>query len=309
MKEIIESKYNIHVQSLLKLSKKVYKIYADEGIFVLKYHDDSSKSLIYSRLNMMNIDLFLTPIKSRYDNYIENYDNIFYSLTPFIQDEVQLNQDIRLHFYVKAIAYLHQNSLYEVKVGDGFFDESLNYLEKKINEVKKDLLTRMERIERSDYHSPSDWYFLMNYDHLLKAVQEAHRRVDNLETEWKKVSSLRLSLTYQNFHYEHIIVKQQKIISLDKMALAPSIYDLKDLFDTAYNSRVDIVSLFKEYLSIHPLLPYEKEWLLSFLFIPHMERKDNDIEDIESLFKTLSYLNTVEEFAHTINKLNVDKKE
>lgn len=309
MKEIIESKYNIHVQSLLKLSKKVYKIYADEGVFVLKYHDDSSKSLIYSRLNMMNIDLFLTPIKSRYDNYIENYENIFYSLTPFIQDEAQLNQDIRLHFYVKAIAYLHQNSLYEVKVGDGFFDESLDYLEKRINDVKKDLLTRIERIERSDYHSPSDWYFLMNYDHLLKALQEASRRVDNLEEEWKKASSLRLSLTYQNFHYEHIIVKQQKIISLDKMALAPSIYDLKDLFDEAYNSRVDIVSLFKEYLSIHPLLSYEKEWLLSFLFIPQIDRKENDIKDIESLFKTLAHLNIVEEFAHTLNKITVDKKE
>ncbi len=303
MKDFIEAKYFLHVQSILKLSKKVYKIYTAEGIYILKYHDDPSKSLVYSRLNMLNLDLFLIPIRSKYDNYIENFENIYFSITPFIQDEAQLNQDIRLHFYVKAIAYLHHASLYEVKVSDGFFEESLNYLEKQIADVKKEILARMERVERSDYHSPSDWYFLMNYDHLLKALLEASRRVDNLENEWKKLGSIRLSLTYQNFRYEHIIVKHQKIISLDKMAIAPSIYDLKELFDEAYLSRLDIASLFKEYFAIHPLKSYEKEWLLAFLFIPKIERKADDIDDIESLFKTLSHLQSVEEFANVLMKM------
>ena len=304
LKALIEKKYFLHVQTILKLSQKAYKIYAEEGLFVLKYHDDPSLETLFSRLNMLNLDIFQIPLKSRYDNYIETDETIYFSITPFIADEAQLNQDIRLHFYVKAIAHLHLASLYAVKVSDGFFEESLNYLEKQIIETKTALQSRMERIERLDYRSPSDWYFLMNYDHLLKALQESSRRVDRLEEEWKKQTSVRLSMTYQNFRYEHVIVKQGKIISLDRMAIAPSIYDLKTLFDVAYLSRIDITTLFHEYMSIHPLENYEKEWLLAFLFIPHIERKKNDVEDIDALFRTLSHLHVVEEFANELMKMN-----
>lgn len=304
MKQFIEAKYNLHVESIIKLTVKAYKIYCVEGIYILKYHDNPSEAIMFSRLNMLNLDLFLIPIQSKYDNYIENYENLYFSITPFIQDEAQLHQDIRLHFYVKALAYLHHSSSYEVKVSDGFFDESLNYLEQQIQTVKKELQSRMERVERSDYHTPSDWYFLMNYDHFMKSLLEAGRRVDNLEDEWKRLGAIRLSLTYQNFAYEHVIVKHQKIISLDKMAIAPSIYDLKSLFEVAYSSRIDIASLMKEYFAIHPLENYEKEWLLAFLFIPKIERKANDIEDIESIFQSLAYLHTVEEFATSLMKKN-----
>lgn len=309
MKAFIEAKYDLHVQSILKISAKVYKIYCMEGIYILKYEEDTSLAKIYSKLDMLHMDLFLIPIRSRYENFIENYENLYFSITPFLQDEAQLNQEIRLHFYVKAIAHLHQASYYEVKVSDGFFEESLNYLETQIQATKSDLLARMERVERSDYHSPSDWYFLMNYDHLSKSLAEALRRVDALEEAWKKLGSIRLSLTYQNFAFNHILVKQQKMISLSKMAVAPSIYDVKALFEAAYISRIDIVSLMKEYLAIHPLEPYEMEWLFAFLFIPRMERKEKDEEDIESLFSTLAYLQNVEEFATALKKLEKEKNQ
>lgn len=43
---------------------------------------------------------------------------------------------------------------------------------------------------------------------------------------------------------------------------------------------------------------------LAFLFIPKIERKANDIEDIESIFQSLAYLHTVEEFATSLMKMN-----
>ena len=98
LKALIEKKYFLHVQTILKLSLKAYKIYAEEGLFVLKYHEDPSLETLFSRLNMLNLDIFQIPLKSRYDNYIENDETIYFSITPFIGDEAQLNQDIRLHF-------------------------------------------------------------------------------------------------------------------------------------------------------------------------------------------------------------------
>ena len=53
-----------------------------------------------------------------------------------IPKQILINKDIRLHFYVKSIASLHKLSDYGVNVSDGFFDESLNYLEKNIYKLK-----------------------------------------------------------------------------------------------------------------------------------------------------------------------------
>ena len=300
MKEIIESKYNIKVNAIIKVTSNTYKIICEEGIYLLKYHKDQSLESIMTRLSMLNMDIFLLPIRSYKGNYIENFESLYFSISPFLQDEILLNKDIRLHYYVKAIANLHLWSHYSVKVSDGFFIESLEYLEEQCDKVENVIKARIERVEREEYHSPSDWYFLMNYDHLAKAISEARRRIDNLEEAWKKETSLNLSLTYQNFEYSHILVKQNKIVSLDKMALAPAIYDLRQLFNEAHISKIDIAALIKEYLDINPLQNYEKEWLLAFLFIPTVTHLNDEIKDIEQLFKCLNRLNSVESFANVL---------
>lgn len=308
MKSLVESKYYLHVNVIIKLSDKAYKLLCEEGNFVLKYHHDQSLESIFSRLSMLHDETFLLPIKSKSDLYIESKDNLYFSISPFLVDEMSLNKDIRLRFYVKAIAKLHGTSHYTIKVGDSFFEESLNYLDKLCDEAKSIIDTRIERVERLDYKSPSDWYFLMNYDHLNKAISEAKRHIDNLEREWEIAHSVHLSLTYQNFNYSHILVKYNKIISLDKMAIAPSIYDLKELFDEAYLSKINIASLLKEYTMINPLEKYEKEWLLSFLFVPKIVRFKDDIDDIGALFKSLNHLQVVEEFANFLENDGEEKE-
>ena len=79
---------------------------------------------------------------------------------------------------------------------------------------------------------------------------------------------------------------------------------------TAYKLRyhIDISSLFKEYLAIHPLENYEKEWLLIFLFIPDIKFYNDDIKDLESLFNAISYLSVVEEFAIKLNKMTQNQE-
>ena len=202
-----------------------------------------------------------------------------------------------MSFYIKSLATLHDSSSYPLKVNDGFIQESIAYLDTQVSKVKQELLSRIERVEHESYHSPSDWYFLMNYPILFNAVKEADRYISLLEEDWKSSSNIHLSLTYQNFNYDHILVKNRKIVSLDKMALAPSIYDLVDLYNKAYELKIDLSYLVDQYLEIHKLENYEQNWLLAFLFIPRLERSENDLEDIQNLYKTLSMIKISEEIA------------
>ena len=297
MKRKIEELYNIEINTIIKVNQSVYKVSTSREEYILKEHDSLSLEGIFSRIQILKIEEFVLPIKDKDDHYIVELDDKFYALYPYFEDEEELAKEIRLNFYIKTIASLHESTSYPLKVNDGFFEESISYLDLKVSEVKQEILTRIERVEKENYHSPSDWYFLMNYPLLFNSLKEADKHITLLEEEWKNSNNVHLSLTYQNFSYDHILIKNRKIISLNKMAIAPSIYDLVDLFNHSQDLKLDLSYLIDQYLEIHKLESYEQNWLLAFLFIPKIERKEKEVEDISSLYRTLSLLKIANEIS------------
>lgn len=225
MKKEIEEKYNIEIVSLIKNNDRVYRISTSREEYILKEQNSLNLESIFARLRILNIDEFVLPIRDNNDHFITEIEDKYYALFPYYEDEEELAKDIRLNFYIKTIASLHDSSSYPLKVNDGFFEESISFLDLKVSQAKQEILTRIERVEKENYHSPSDWYFLMNYPILFNALKEADKYITLLEEEWKEGNNIHLSLTYQNFSYDHILIKNRKIVSLEKMALAPSKYD------------------------------------------------------------------------------------
>ena len=297
MKKEIEEKYNIEIVSLIKNNDRVYRISTSREEYILKEQNSLNLESIFARLRILNIDEFVLPIRDNNDHFITEIEDKYYALFPYYEDEEELAKDIRLNFYIKTIASLHDSSSYPLKVNDGFFEESISFLDVKVSLAKQEILTRIERVEKENYHSPSDWYFLMNYPILFNALKEADKYITLLEEEWKEGNNIHLSLTYQNFSYDHILIKNRKIVSLDKMALAPSIYDLVFLFHKSIDLKIDLSYLIDQYLEIHKLESYEQNWLLAFLFIPQLERKESEIEDITCLYRTLSLLKVANEIS------------
>ena len=297
MKKEIEEKYNIEIVSLIKNNDRVYRISTSREEYILKEQNSLNLESIFARLRILNIDEFVLPIRDNNDHFITEIEDKYYALFPYYEDEEELAKDIRLNFYIKTIASLHDSSSYPLKVNDGFFEESISFLDLKVSQAKQEILTRIERVEKENYHSPSDWYFLMNYPILFNALKEADKYITLLEEEWKEGNNIHLSLTYQNFSYDHILIKNRKIVSLEKMALAPSIYDLVFLFHKSIDLKIDLSYLIDQYLEIHKLESYEQNWLLAFLFIPQLERKESEIEDITCLYRTLSLLKVANEIS------------
>ena len=306
MIEFIQKTYDLSVKSFIKLTNKTYKIITDKNEYILKYVHDARQEMVFSRLSMLNEQIFLIPIKSLNDRFIERYKELYLTITKFIKDELQINKDIRLHFYIKSIALLHKNTNYGVNVNDGFFDESLNYLENKIIKCKSDLKSKIERVERLDFYSPSDWYFLMNYNVFMSSLNEATRYIELLDEEWNKKDTINLCLTYQNFNYDHINVKYQKIVSLDNMVIAPCIYDLITIFNESYITRMDIKKVFNEYNSINVLEKYEVYWFLGYLFIPEYSNDTNIKKDISLQFNSLTKLNTIISLSNYLKELYIN---
>ena len=71
MIEYLEKLYNIEIETFIKYTNKTYKIVSTNGEYILKYVDDAKQENIFSRLYMLNDQIFLIPIKSINNRFIE----------------------------------------------------------------------------------------------------------------------------------------------------------------------------------------------------------------------------------------------
>lgn len=296
MKQHLESLYALEVISIIKKTDKTYLINTKQGAYLFKYvplHMENT----YIKLSLIENLPFLLPLKSNTKRFVNPYQDKYFTLTEYLQSDDILSKDMRLSFYFKSIAELHKNTIYPLRIKDTYLDEAINYLDERINKLKEELTARIERVEKDDYHSPSDWFFIMNYQHFMIALKEADTHVDKLIEERKNEQNLSLSLTYQNFSFDHIFPRVNKIVSLENMALSPAIYDLYDVITHLNLETISLIPYLKDYFDIYPLKQFEKEWLFALLFIPPLERKANDLEDLKVLIDGLKYINKIEEIA------------
>lgn len=156
IKKAVEDNYGIVVEGIVKISEKAYKIFANNQIYLLKRHQDEYIENVFVRLKMLGIDTFLLPEMTIIGNYLFFMSQNVYALYHYYEDENLLNKDIRLHFYIKSLAQLHLESKFPMNVNDGFYVDKLDYIQKRIDDVDKKILTRIKRVEREDYHSPAD---------------------------------------------------------------------------------------------------------------------------------------------------------
>ena len=274
MKQLIYDFYDLEIDVIIKLSNDVYKLKTKQGEYVLKYLEITENiDALYSRLFLLNISSFAIPLVNKNGDYLTSYNNRYFQISLFYNDETISAKDLRLKFYLNELALLHNKSQYYMRVNEGFFEETYDYINDVLDKAKKDLDEVLFSIEALDYKSPSNWLLLMNNQLFYKAIDEAKTHLDKFQELSKDIKQLRVSLIYQNFDYSHIILKSNKIIGTNKISIAPPIYDIKYLFDYSFIGSIDLTGFLKNYLDKFKLLEYEKEWLLGLLFIPSFNFK------------------------------------
>lgn len=295
MKSKLKYLYSINVKQMILISPKVYKILTEDQDFVLKEVESLSMENLYHRLALSKVTFFNLPLQSVNSRYIEEINHKYYILSRYYQDESTRFDELKMNFYLKAIAYLHRDSIYPLKVNDGYFKESTDYIENNLNFISSNLEEMIKQIEHQEYYSPFEWYFLNTYQKLQQAISNSRKYLDLLREEFEKLTSIELTLTYQNFSFDHILMKEEKIISLEQMSLAPPFYDLVDFVEKNYNKKIDIVKLMANYMSIYPYNLYQKYWLLSLLFIPKIEFSNDQFDNIQLLYLQMNLLKCAED--------------
>ena len=301
MKKELDKAYGLNIISLVKKTDKVYEVIDENDNYLLKRYDNRLLENIFTRLSIINMNEFLIPLKTNNDRFFIKIDGKEYCLFKKYYEEDIETKDIKLNYYINAIGNLHKKSFYKIKSSDGYLKETILFLDRKREEIKEDILFRISSIERLSYLSPNDWFFYMNYMKLYDSIRESERFTSLLEEEIENIHTLRIALTYQNFSYEHILPKENIIVSIDKMAYGNLVYDLIDIIDKTYYENIDISSILSRYESINELEIYEKYYLLAYIYIPSYKRETNPIDDIYRLSLTLDRLDIASSLASSFS--------
>ena len=293
MFDFLRTQFDLEEESEIKLSDRTYKIKTSKGTYIVKEVPDDTLNRLYTRLLLIRNSAFQIPSRGRNGLFVQEEKDKFYILSPFLKDEALLGYDLRIAFYLRSLAELHSATFISLTASDHYLESTLNYLDAQIKRVSDAIEARQEVVERSDYHSPNDWYFMMHFHSFQEALETASRHVLNLENAVKEQKGLRLCLTYQNFDFQHILLKQEKIVSLEKMGYNFASYDLFDFISKVKITSMNLTPFIEEYLKINELRDYEKEYLMEMLYLLPYHRLESQKEDLAHLIGLSEYLEKV----------------
>lgn len=305
MKETIKELYNIEALTFIRVSNRVYRIKTDGKDYALKYIEQNGLENVIEKLKIIKINAFVYPLKNIYNKYVSSFEEVNFIILPWIEEDNALMKDLKLKFFLSSLSELHNKSFYTIKVNESFFDETYDFIAAKIDKTADLIENYMESIERLDYKSPSQWLFLLNYPLYVEAISKANKALEDFKEKSESKTSIRMAFTYNDFDYKHIVLKEEKILGIENIELAPPIYDVFYTFTSLNEISVDIKMYYEKYFKSFILDDYEKDWLLSLLYIPRIDNLSMDeVKNIEEVTSSLNYLKNSEEIAGII----MDKK-
>lgn len=295
MNEILKEYYNIDVITIIAVSPTTYKVKSRQGSYFLKYVKSNDIDNIINKLQMLHIKTFDYIIKNKYNSYVSIYENIKFTLSTFIENDNIDAKEIKMKTYIQKICDLHNKSFFTLDVSKDFFVETYEFIENKLIDVNNYLEDYLQIIEKEDYKSPFEWIFIMNYGYIKKCMDKSYDYLEKFKKSCEDKNSIRMVMAYLNFDYSHILVKNDRIISIENMVSAPPIFDIFDMIDKGYNSNFDLSSIVEIYNKNFPLQEYEKYWLLSLIYIPKVNISIyNELEKTKQFIETLEYCNCIE---------------
>lgn len=304
MKQTLKTLYDIDASALIQYTDKVYKVEdSSKNEYCLKYTTCNCKKEIVEKIKALNMqNSFVMPLSTCIRSFNANKDNKTFLVSKWIDDDNVSSKDLKIKYYLKQIAKLHNQSLYSVNVSFSYFNEVCMSIEEKIEECYQKYENIVYDIERKEYKSPFEWYFISFYYQIIKSLDESRANLDKLKNLTRDKSTLNMAITHQNFSYDHVFILNDKIIGNDKMALNTPLFDLISLFNNVEFGTIDLSKMLNEYFSIIKYDDYEIKWLLALLFIPSsITITDNEFNNINQLMQILFKIKSVFELSDSLN--------
>ena len=154
------------------------------------------------------------------------------------------------------------------------------------------------------YKSPTGWMFVLNYHKIECCLKNALEILDCYRDYVCNLDTIRLCLTYNNFNYAHIMMKEGKLISFDHIKINLCIYDIYNMYQKIPELIFDFDVILDSYFCKLKLLKEEKLLLRCLLHVvPIIKLEHDEINNIIVMSRLLYYLDSISSLN---KKLSID---
>lgn len=297
MNDLIFRYYGILVIGVIKITPIVYKIKSDKGTFVVKVVDDKHIETIYEMIETMGLNCFVTLILNKNNEILTPYLYQYIYMMPFVDIGQGILKEMKIKFYFETLAYLHEKSFYYTKVNQDYFETLQSDILHIINEREKYYEQMIKNYENIVYRSPSQWMLVMNYYRIYESLCSARQYLSSYLDKIKDIHQIRVCLNYKHFDYEHISLKEKRLISIDHVCVDLPIYDLFDIYQRIPDILFDLDCFVDCYLKKMSLKEDEKLLLCCLMnIVPIIIYNNDEIENIIKLSRLLYYLDSIHNF-------------
>lgn len=294
MKELLLDAYGIDVIGFIKVSKRVYKVKTKDGFYGLKFVDNQKLEVSIEHIRTLHLECFVDVFQNKYGKIVTAYQERYFYLMPWLENDSAIVKEMKLKYYFETLAYLHASSFFNYNVSQDYFHRQLQDLTRIIDERLYYYQQIMKSYESMEFRSPSGWIYVLNYYRIEECLLQARRYLERYEELVCHKDSIRLSLVYNHFHYQHVLMKQRKLISIDNMKIDICIYDLYNMYQQVPDLLFDLDSVSIYYLDKIRLYPEEKVLLSCLLcIVPYIELEKDEVKNIVKMSRLLYYLDSI----------------
>ncbi len=296
MIECLKYQYNIDAIGFIKVTSRVYKIKTNGGFYCLKYIENRNVEVAYQHIKSLHLSNLITLYSNRDGDVVTTFKDRLFIIMPWIETEGTLIKEMRLKHYFMTLAKIHKQSFYRIQVSKDFFDKQIHEIENVILERKQYYDEVMLNFENVKYRSPMGWMFVLHYYKIEESLNKAHQYLQEYKELVYDISSLRVSLVYDNFNYQHIFMKDDCLIAIDRMHIDVCIYDIFSMYQKSPDFLFDLDSLVPYYLEHIQLLPSEIKLLSCLLcIVPYIMVEHNEITNIVKMARLLYYIDSIDQ--------------
>jgi len=228
---------------------------------------------------------------------IDKVINIIDTTEPGLNIQVHDNRgtkELKLKFYYECLSYLHSTSFFNYSVSKSFFKRQIEDIANIIHERQAYYNEIMSNFEVLSYRSPTGWMFVLNYHRIEGCLKKALELLECYEQYVCNLDTIRLCLTYNNFNYSHVMMKESKLISIDQIKINLCIYDIYNMYQRIPEFIFDFDVILDSYFCKIKLLKEERLLLQCLLHVvPIIELGHDEINNIIMMSRLLYYLDSI----------------
>lgn len=294
MKQVIFEQYGIEVIGFIKVSSKVFKLKIEDGFLCLKFTENINFEMTFEHIKTLGVDCFVDIIKNNQHRILSRFNDAYFFIMPWIDHDLAIVKELKLQCFFETLAYVHSHTFFQYNVSKDYYSRQINDLRNIIQERQCYYFEMMKSYESMQYRSPAGWIFVLNYCRIVQSFEQALCYLEQYEQLVQCLDTVRVSLVYNNFNYNHVVMNQKTLISIDKTSIDLCIYDIFRMYQQGCDLLYDLDTVSKIYLDHVKLLPQEKVLLSCLLcIVPYVEIDKDEVKNVIKMSRLLYYLDSI----------------